>query len=378
MRLFIFFICNGIVMFCSCEHMPKHRDMQTFDFGNDDYAVSACTLHDGGMIIGGSTNSVRENQDMLIMSIDDNNRTVWTKSVGGKTTDRCFNVIELDDHSVIAVGSVQVATGNNDMLILRLSKTGEIIWSRNFGGRYNEEGRAAVQSDDGSILVVGTTASFGAGSNDVFLVKINKEGLLMWQRTFGGTSVEVGKDIKKLKNDDFIITGYSSNGIYPFHTFLMKISSEGDELWQRVYIMGESSEGRSVSELTDGGYIITGATRLSRFSDNRSSMVLRTDVDGNVVWYKSYSFGSNEANQGIIIKNNVYAVAGQLMSGNSNAFVMTVDVASGGQMNVKSYGTSGYSSANAILKKGSDFFIVGWIETDRLKKLDVLIERLNF
>lgn len=379
MKLFMFLIYTGVfTFFCSCENMPAHRDMQAFDFGNNDYAVSACALHDGGMIIGGSTNSVRENQDMLIMRTDNDNRAVWTKSVGGKTTDRCFSVIQLDDHSVLAVGSIQVASGNNDMLVLRLSSTGEIIWSRNFGGRYNEEGRSAVQSDDGSILIVGTTTSYGAGSNDVYLVKITKDGLLQWQRTFGNTSLDVGKDIKKTHNGGFIITGYSSNGIYPFHTLLVKINSEGDELWQKVYIMGESTEGRSVSVLPDGGYIVTGAARLSRLSDSRASIVLRTDAGGNVVWYKSYSFGSNEANQGIIIKNNVYAVAGQLMSGNSSAFVMTVDVTNGEQMDMRSYGISGYSSANSILKNGSDVFIVGWIEIDRSKELDVLIERLNF
>ncbi|HNE84535.1 MAG TPA: hypothetical protein PLG25_11710 [bacterium] len=357
--------------------MPDSREIQTFDFRENDYAISASILQDKGMIIGGSTNSIRDNRDMLVMRIDENNQKVWVKSIGGKTTDRCFNVIELDDHSFIAVGSIQVSSGNLDMLVLRLSKTGEIIWSRNFGGRYNEDGRAVVQADDGSVIVVGTTASFGAGSNDVFLVKITKEGQLFWQRTFGNTSIDVGNDIKKLENGDFIIAGYSSNGIYPFHTLLIRVSSEGDELWKKIYTMGVSSDGRSVSILPDGGYIVSGNVRLSPYSGAISTMILRTDADGNVMWHNSF-LGSTETNHGIILKDNIYAVAGQITTRQTNAFVMTVDAISGAQIDFKMYGTSGYSSANAILKKGSDFFVVGWIETDRIKKIDVFIEKINF
>lgn len=367
-----------LVSLWACENIPVHNGIQTFDFGENDFALTACTLQSGSIIIGGSTNSIRDNQDMLIMCVDDNNNTVWSKSAGGKTSDRCYAVIELEDHSIIAVGSVQISAGNNDMLVLRLNKAGAIMWSRNFGGPLNEEGRSVIQSSDGSIVIVGSTSSFGTGRNDVFLVKISLDGRLIWQRTFGTVNADVGRSIKQLKNGDYIVTGYASNGIYPFHTLLLKVNQTGEEIWSNVYIMGESSEGRSVDVLPDGSYIVSGSTHLSRLSDNRSSMALRADENGNVIWHKNYSLGNNEANQGIILRDNIYAVAGFLTSSRTNAFVMTVDVASGEQTAIQTYGSSGNSSANALIKKGSDYYIVGWIEYDKVKKQDVFIEKLNF
>ncbi|HNE83538.1 MAG TPA: hypothetical protein PLG25_06665, partial [bacterium] len=316
-----------LIAVIACENWPENKSQEFFDFGKEEYGVSAIPYSDGGMIIGGTTTSIRGNQDMLLMRLDDSHQKLWVKAIGGNAIDRCHDVFELSDHSVVAVGSVQKSVGNNDMLIVRLSKYGEIIWSKNIGGIYNEEARAVVQANDGNIIVAGTTASFGAGSNDVFLIKMSLDGSLIWQKTYGDQKMSGAYDIQSTDDNGFIIAGYMSGGSTPYDAMLTKISENGDEEWTRTYPFGYKTDARQVVVLPDQNFLVTGIAGYSNVPGSNSSFAFRADAGGNILWFQNYNTSvNNEAFSAALINEQTAVITGFIDGKKTQLYTLTIDL----------------------------------------------------
>ncbi|MFC1535703.1 PQQ-binding-like beta-propeller repeat protein [Candidatus Neomarinimicrobiota bacterium] len=160
----------------------------------------------------------------------------------------------------------------------------DTLWTRTYGGLESDFGYAVAQTNDGGFVVTGSTKSFGAGSWDIWLLKINENGDTTWTRTYGGNSTEAGHFIEQSMDSSYVIAGYTSSyGAGGYDGWLIRVNTDGDTLWTKTF--GDSSDNfiSAAAATLDGGYILTG--RHGNWPE-QELWLLRTDRSGNLIWEK--------------------------------------------------------------------------------------------
>ena len=146
---------------------------------------------------------------ILISSVS-NAQIIFNKAIGGTGDDKANCVKQTLDHGYIIVGSTNsFGAGGLDVYAIKTDKNGDTIWTRTYGGIYDDVGNSVIQNPDSTYMIVGYTSSFGAGQQNVYLIKIDKNGNLLWSRTYGGNNFESGNDIKRNSLGYYYITGYT-------------------------------------------------------------------------------------------------------------------------------------------------------------------------
>jgi len=137
----------------------------------------------------------------------------------------------------------------------------QLTWAKTYGGADQDEGWYVQQTSDGGYIAVGETWSSGAGWNDVFVVKVDAQGNVQWTKTYGGPDSDFGYFIQQTSDKGYIIVGGTmSSGAGSSDVYLIKIDTKGDTQWSRTYGGPNAEVGYSVQQTTDGGYVIVGET----------------------------------------------------------------------------------------------------------------------
>jgi hypothetical protein len=154
--------------------------------------------------------------------------------------------------------------GPHDVLLMKANAQGDSLWTKVYGGSNYDEGYSVQQTDDGGYIITGYAGSFGEGDRDVYLVKTDSLGNTLWTRTYGGTYNEAGNSVEQTTDGGYIIAGwtYSFSAGTPDsgNVYLIKTNSSGNTLWTRTFGGTGEDQGRSVQQTVDGGYIIAGYT----------------------------------------------------------------------------------------------------------------------
>ena len=258
----------------------------------EDIATDVKQTTDGGYVIAGYSNSsdslVSGNHggnDFWIVKLDANGVQVWQKSFGGTSDDRAIAIQQTIDGGYVVTGhsnsndaNLTNNNGNNDIWVIKLSSTGSLDWQKSFGGSGNDYATAVLQAIDGGYLVGGYTFSVDGdvttnhGNNDYWLLKLNSDGSLKWQKTFGGSENDYARALVSTIDGGFVVGGYSAstdcdvvgnNGLDD--EWVIKIDSLGNQQWQkslggsnndRLYSMTKISETQinvvGISNSTDG------------------------------------------------------------------------------------------------------------------------------
>jgi len=174
-------------------------------------------------------------------------------------------------------------------------------WKKTFGGSSDDEGRSVRTTNDGGYIIVGKTNSYGAGETDVWLIKTDADGNKLWDRTFGGPWFDGGDSVSQTSDGGYIIAGktesYSQANdgksmelIGPRDIWLIKTDANGKKLWDRKFSGSMDGIGNSVLQTSDGGYIIAGG----KLSDGSVSLagldawLIKTDPNGNMQWDRTF------------------------------------------------------------------------------------------
>jgi hypothetical protein len=180
--------------------------------------------------------------------------------------------------------------------LIKTDANGNKIWDRIFGGSHNDIGYSVQQTKDGGYILTGSTESFGAGSEDLWLIKTDANGNEIWNKTFGGPRDDWGRFVQQTADGGYIITGsmYSYNTAHLSQmVWLIKIDANGNEVWDRIFGGPRDDWGYSVQQTNDGGYIITGATKSFGENSNSALWLIRTDANGNEIWDRIFGGPGN-------------------------------------------------------------------------------------
>ena len=246
---------------------------KTYGDVNADYARDIKMTSDGGYIICGSTSG-----DAWILKINSAGDTSWTTTIRGPQSEVAESIYQTTDGGYIAVGATG-AFGVADVLLIRLNSQGDSLWARTFGGPGYDWGHDVIQTPDGGYMVGGTTSTLGAGSEDVWLMKMDASGDTAWTKTYGGVETERGFSLQPVSNSGFIIGGISHTFTYGGDDgWLIRTDLNGSIIWSQN--LGGSDEDWivSVQPTLDGGYIACGFTS-SFGAGNRDAWVLKIESE---------------------------------------------------------------------------------------------------
>ena len=247
-----------------------------------------------------------------------------------------------------------------------------ILWKKNFGlNTADDFGRSVIETSDGGIAIVGDTDSFGAGGNDVWLIKTNAGGDTLWTKTYGGTNGDFGYSIKQIEDGGFIIGGATySYGVGGADFYIIRTDSIGDTLWTKTF--GEVNDDfcLSLDTLVDG-YILAGKKN-SNQPFKPDIWIIKIDQIGNLIWQKTYStsgddvaYSVDKTNDGGFIIAAEWSAVGLLMKINSLGDSLWSKSLEAGLRSVTRLDYGGYILTGAIWN-GAEEVNVLLLKTDSL------------
>jgi hypothetical protein len=258
-------------------------------------ALDAVQTAEGNILLVGSTNYSHRNsddEDIHIMMVDPGGEPLWQKTYGGEKFDRGIRVIASDDGAYLVLAETSsYGTGKRDIYLLKISPRGDLLWTKTFGGPGDEQAKDIQISDDGGFIITGITESYGDGSPDVYLLKIDRQANEEWSYAYGGELVEEGYDVLGTSDGGFLILAASMlpGGDYMMQQsdlYLIKVSASGEMLWSRVYEEPGVQGGHSMQPATGGGYIVAGLVSATANVANVDPLLQKIDPEGHLLWVK--------------------------------------------------------------------------------------------
>ena len=299
--------------------LPAQITFQRTYGGPDcDEGYSVRQTADGGYIITGRTGPLWSG-DVYLIKTGALGETLWTRKYGGNDDDYGLSVgLTADGGYIICGFTYSFGAGADDLYLIRTDAGGDTLWARAYGGSGPDAGFSVQQTADGGFIASG----FGDGDwEEAYLVKTNALGDTQWTRMFPGMNWD-GTSVQQTADSGYIVAGTTGGDAY-----LLKYDANGDTQWTRTYSGGRTSYGLSVRQTADGGYIVAG--RMDSGTDYNDVYVIRTDGNGQALWTKT--FGGTNHDEGLSVQqvaDGGYIVVGYTRSygaGGSDAYVLRLD-----------------------------------------------------
>jgi hypothetical protein len=207
----------------------------------------------------------------------------FAKTYGGTGYDHAFSVQQTSDGGYIVAGvTYSFGAGNEDIILIKTDANGNIIWAKTYGGTDNDRVYSVQQTSDGGYILAGGKYSFGGSWVDIFLIKTDASGNVQWAKTYGGTSWYEAYSVQQTSDGGYIVTGYTlSFGAGNLDIFLIKTDANGNIIWAKTYGGTDDDHASSVQQTSDGGYIVTGIT-YSFGAGSADIFLIKTDANGNI------------------------------------------------------------------------------------------------
>ncbi|MBK9729950.1 MAG: T9SS C-terminal target domain-containing protein [Chitinophagaceae bacterium] len=274
---------------------------------------------DGGYVIAGQSKSAdgdlilnKGEEDYWIVRLDEGGNIVWQRSFGGSSEDEAYSVQQTMDGGFIVAGYSESndgdVTGNHgevDYWVIKLDGAGNLIWQKSLGGSDEDEGYYVQQTADGGFVIVGESESDDGdvtgnhGEGDYWIVKLDANGNLIWEKSYGGSSVDYARMVKRTTDDGFVIAGWTSsndgdisgnNGDTDY--WIVKLNAEGELQWEKNLGGSDYDFAYSINQTADQGFIVAGYIHSNDMdvSGNHGSTdywLVKLDASGNLSWQKT-------------------------------------------------------------------------------------------
>lgn len=252
-------------------------------------AYSVVPTMDGGYILAGerlinyeppNAKSFRYN----VLKVDAEGQAEWQNFYGSDAhDDRARSIQETSDGGYVVAGSTEsYGAGEKDFWILKLDSDGENVWQKTYGGDQDDYAESIQQTEDGGYIVAGVTESFGAGQTDFWVIKLDEDGDIEWEKTYGGVLDEYAHSIQQTKNNGYIVVGATrSFGEGHLDILVLRLHPNGEIRWQRTFGGFAYESAFEVQQTNEGGFVVIGNTD-SFGEGHRDVVVLKFDPNGKI------------------------------------------------------------------------------------------------
>lgn len=290
--------------------------------GCDGFTGSGKVLDDCGVCDG-------DNSTCLDECGIPNGDNICLKVFGGINDEHGNSIQQTNDGGYIILGSTSsYGNGNYDIWLIKTDADGNQEWDQTFGGQEDDYGKSIDLTNDGGYIITGYTKSYGNGSNDFWLIKTDLNGNEEWDETFGNYGSDIAYEGYETLDGGYIIIGYSQSYGNNGSTLVIKTDSDGDDEWIKSY----DGNGTSIQQTEDGGYVISGYKRI--YDNSCQGMIkdnfwlLKINLEGNQEWYKTY--GSCYVEYAHSVQQTIdggYIVLGRAyIEGGANIWLIKTDI----------------------------------------------------
>jgi hypothetical protein len=324
----------------------------------DEYCAASCLTSDGGVVIGGSTTSLG-GTDCLVYKLDSQGAIEWQKTYGGSGADWInSSIIETSDQGfIIAATTSSFGAGGEDYWILKLNSDGTIGWQKSFGSANNQRSSSIIETSDNKFLVVGYS------NINAWIIKLNADGSILWEKEYYGGGGEIFYTIKEITDGDYIVAGYTASfGAGENDYWVLRLNPDGSIQWQKTY-GGSLNDPGGVSLLitSDNDILVAGKTYSFGVGD-ADWWILKLDDNGNILWQKAYGGGGIDHVSYCISddQGSNFVIAGYTSSfGTGSNDFLIIEIDNNGLINwQKSFGGTGMDNAYSIVMTQDNYYIV--------------------
>ena len=259
-----------------------------FTDSGHDYATGVITHDDGTYIIYGYLSSAGSGStDLLVGKFDENGSIIWQKTYGGSYSETGKGGFEDASGNIYLCGTTYSCTNYYCPFVIKISSTGDLIWKKNYRGTsVSEYAFDFIETADGGGLIAGYTAAYTSLGYAAWLIKIDLNGDVLWDKIYGTSASENFNSVINTSDGGYIAAGYSSEGYRA--GLIVKISSTGDVEWKKtVYDTDEDDWINEIIELSNGNYLVAGSGEIS-LSLNVSQWMYEISSSGQLLWQKQY------------------------------------------------------------------------------------------
>ena len=348
-------------MFCPCASAAEGWD-KTFGGADADTAAGETVqTSDGGYAILGDTSSFGAGgSDFWLIKTDVDGNMQWNKTYGGTSTETSGDMCLTADGGYALVGLTQsYGAGGQDFWLVKTGADGTALWAKTYGGTGNDYAYHVEQTLDGGYALLGQTASFGAGGNDFWLVKTDENGNMQWNKTYGGTGSDIGIHVLQTGDGGYVLLGCTASfGAGSNDAWLIKTDALGNMLWNKTYGGASLEFGQCIEQTIDGGYAIVCLT-MSFGAGSMDCWLVKIDASGNMQWNMTYGgTGSDGPMHFIQTEDEGYAIIGFTTTGSDqNAVLIKTDEFGNMQWN-QTYGGNKTEMAYALLQTSDGGYLL--------------------
>jgi hypothetical protein len=351
---------------------------KTYGGTGDDRAFYATTTETGYVVVGSSTSLEQDKTEAWVIRLDDNGTALWNQTYPEGASSEFRYVLNLTD-GFLFVGNTYSPSRGSDGYAVRTDSDGKLLWNFTLGGEKVDRLFSASKFSDGFVLV-GLTASFGDGNSDVWVVKINEEGGIVWNKTYGWSMDDAGRSVAAAEDNCFMVAGYTNSTGYGDYDFLvLKIDAAGNMLWNRTYGGTQSDKAYAIAPAQEG-YVIVGDTQ-SKGAGDSDAWTIKVDLNGNLLWDKTV--GGEDFDQPTCVTASAHGgflVGGFTFSfgnGERDFWLLKID-GSGNVLWSTTVGRSEFEEAYAVLETAENRFVmVGWTNSIGAGYYDYYIVKIS-
>lgn len=342
--------------------MPAVEWQSTFGGNHSDAAYSVAPVDDGGYLVAGATNSYGNGSwDAYLTRFNATGGKMWEKTYGGAGGEWCYVIKPLSDGNYAMVGATSSdSKGGFDVYVVKVDPDGNVLWTQTYGGPQNDAGFWIAEAGEGNLIITGYYGT-AVGYSRTLLLKIDRNGTSVWDRNFGSSTINWGKSVVRTADGGYAIAGWrnpGSNG--KADLFVTRTNSNGTLLWEHDYGGAGDDFGYGITELSDGGLLAAGHTTSYGMGMN-DLFLIRTDAAGNELWNKTYGDTGDESGGAIYaLDNGLEFIGSTRPRGNFSKFLLIHADKEGNQQWAKTYGPEdvNVSGSGARFEDGS-YVLIG-------------------
>jgi hypothetical protein len=261
-----------------------------------------------------------------------------------------------DAHQTTDGGYIITGTKNGSVFLIKTNTFGDSLWYKTYGGSNGDGGSEVHQTNDGGYIVLGYTASFGAGSNDVYLIKTDSFGDTLWSKTYGLSSSDIGYSVRQMIDSGYFIVGTIGSS----YIYVIKTNSIGDTIFTKTFHKNTNDDGMSGQQTTDGGFIIVGTTA-DGIGNYEDVYLIKLQPNGDTSWTKTYGgVGHDYGNSIQQTADGGYIIAGGTSSfgaGSTDVYLIKTD-SLGDTLFTKTYGGTDDEAASSVAQTTDGGYII--------------------
>jgi len=212
-----------------------------------------------------------------IVKLDANGSIQWQKKYAGILGDLAQFVQQTTEGGYIVAGMMK-----GEVWVLKLNSVGETQWQKTYGNSCVDANFSIQQTQEGGYIMASVSLTFGAGYTDIWIVKLDPNGAIEWQKTYGGSGFDLAHAIEQTQDGGYVVAGWTGSfGAGDKDAWVLKLDANGEIEWQKTYGGSGFDLAHAIEQTQDGGYVVAGWTETFGAGD-MDMWVLKLDANGNM------------------------------------------------------------------------------------------------